>query len=337
MIVIDGSRGEGGGQIFRSSLTLAMCLRKNIKIINIRAGRKKPGLLRQHLACLKAAEKICSAKVVGDQLGCQEVVFSPGNIRAGEYVFAVGSAGSTTLIFQTILSALAMADHESHITFKGGTHNGMAPSYDFIAQCFIPTVRAIGYQIESNIERYGFYPSGGGRWNAIIKPHRTSKALYLLERSKICDMEAVVTQAKIPEHIAERELKHIESKLNINKLKYNIVDSHGSGNILSLRLSMNDITEVFEQVGEIRVSAERVASKVVDKVREYLSSSAPVGEYLADQLIIPMLLNKGGSFRTFNKSLHLSTNIDIVNQIAGELVKLTHTCETQWQVSIHSI
>ena len=136
MIIIDGSKGEGGGQIFRSSLTLAMCLGKSVRIENIRAGRKKPGLLRQHLTCLKAAQAICAADVSGADLGSQEVIFIPGALKPGEYHFAVGSAGSTTLVFQTIFPALAMLDESSELLFEGGTHNGMAPSYDFIRECF---------------------------------------------------------------------------------------------------------------------------------------------------------------------------------------------------------
>jgi RNA 3'-terminal phosphate cyclase (ATP) len=138
MKTIDGSQGEGGGQIFRTSLTLSMCLGIPIKIINIRAGRNKPGLLRQHLCCLRAAEEICQATVEGAAFGSTSVTFTPGAIGAGNYRFSIGSAGSTTLVFQTILPALLLAEASSTVTLEGGTHSGMAPSFDFIEQSFVP-------------------------------------------------------------------------------------------------------------------------------------------------------------------------------------------------------
>ncbi len=307
-------------------------------IENIRAGRKKPGLLRQHLACLKAASEICDAKVTGDHLGSQKVTFAPGKVKAGEYTFAVGSAGSTTLIFQTVFPALAMQNEISEITLEGGTHNGMAPSFDFIQQCFIPTINPIGYTIGCSIERYGFYPSGGGKWRARIYPRDDSQPLDLVERGKTIKQEAQVTQAKIPHHVAERELAYLNEKYSFKQenLTTKIVQSVGPGNIVSIRFTMDELAEVFESVGERNVSAERVAGRAMAQLRHYLSTDAPVGEYLADQLLVPMVLGNGGRFRTCEFSEHLSTNISVVEQLTQAAIEVDKKGESDWVIQVRS-
>ena len=160
MISIDGSQGEGGGQIFRSSLTLAMCLGQPVRVINIRAGRNKPGLLRQHLTCLGAAQMICSAEVQGGALGSTEVTFQPGVLQGGNYHFAVGSAGSSSLVLQTILLPLLYAAEPSVIKLEGGTHNGFAPSYDFIASCFFTRYGEDGFSGVSDAGALWILPCG---------------------------------------------------------------------------------------------------------------------------------------------------------------------------------
>ena len=196
VVVIDGSQGEGGGQIFRTSLSLAMCLGKPVRIENIRAGRNKPGLLRQHLVCLRAAQEICNAKVTGAELGSSCVTFVPAAIKAGEYRFAIGSAGSTTLVFQTVLLPLLMADDVSQLHLEGGTHNGMAPSVDFIVQCFLPVILKMGCQVEAKLERYGFYPAGGGAWRVRIYPALDIRSLTLTVSGEEISRSAVATSAR---------------------------------------------------------------------------------------------------------------------------------------------
>lgn len=336
MIMIDGSQGEGGGQIFRTSLTLAMCLGKAVCIDNIRAGRKKPGLLRQHLTCLKAAKTICGATVTGEVLGSQKVTFIPGKIKAGEYVFSVGSAGSTTLIFQTIFPALALQNEISDLVLEGGTHNGMAPSFDFIKACFIPAVNRMGYKVECDIERYGFYPSGGGRWRARIYPNQGLSSLQLMERGEVRKEEVVVTQANIPERVADSILAYIKEKAFIKdeNLKKKMVQSVGPGNILSVRLAMDHVTEVFESIGERGLRAETVVNRAVEQFRKYLCATAPVGEYLADQLVVPMILGGGGRFRACEYSEHLNTNISVVKQLTGVNIDVKKENQNDWTIQV---
>lgn len=336
MLVIDGSQGEGGGQIFRSSLTLSMCLQKPVRIKNIRAGRSKPGLLRQHLACLRASQAICAAEVSGDELGSTEVVFKPGEVKSGEYRFAIGSAGSTSLVFQTILLPLLLADGVSEVCLEGGTHNHHAPSFDFIEKSFLPLMEKMGYRAEAELERFGFYPAGGGQWRARIQPVRELEALELTDRGAILKNEAVATSSQIPGHIAERELRQIRKKCHWpeENLHQREVNSAGPGNIVSLRVASEHTTEVIEVVGEKRLSSERVAGRAVKALNRYLEANVPVGEHLADQIVLPMVLGKGGRFRTQEPSLHLMTNIEVIRQLTGAQVKVQKESDHAWTISV---
>ncbi|VUD67438.1 RNA 3'-terminal phosphate cyclase [Thalassocella blandensis] len=326
MIIIDGATGEGGGQIFRTALTLSMALGKPVRILNIRAGRKKPGLLRQHLACLKAARAISSAEVTGDVIGSQDVTFVPGKVKAGSFHFSVGSAGSTTLIFQTIFPVLALQDEVSEVTLEGGTHNGMAPSFDFLHACFLPAVEKLGFTFASQIESYGFYPAGGGRWTTRIYPRKQARPLLLLQRGQLQGCEALVTQAKIPFSVADRELEVLRRALHIDdaNLHRRNVNSVGPGNIVSLQLQYSDHVEVMEAIGERGVRAEQVAKKLVMQVQNYQASEAPVGEFLADQLIVPMALTEGGCFCASPLSSHFNTNVAVVEKFLDVNVEINH-------------
>ena len=180
MIVIDGSAGEGGGQILRSSLALSLVTGKPFRIENIRAGRTKPGLLRQHLTALAAATQIGKAKVEGAVLGSKIVSFTPRGVTPGDYHFAVGTAGSATLVLQTVLPALMLASGPSTLVLEGGTHNPSAPPFDFISKAFLPILNRMGPCIKVELERYGFYPAGGGRFRVSINPAAQLSPIDLL-------------------------------------------------------------------------------------------------------------------------------------------------------------
>lgn len=334
--VIDGSQGEGGGQVFRTSLTLAMCLGKSVRIDNIRAGRTRSGLLRQHLICLKAAQEVCGATVTGAELGSSSVTFVPGVVKAGEYRFAIGSAGSTTLVFQTVMLPLLMADGESELLIEGGTHNGMAPSYDFIAESFLPLMKQMGCKVEPELLRYGFYPAGGGAWRARLFPLGSIGRLELLECGELHSQAAVATSSRIPERVVKRELSYVHKNCMwpADSLHERLVESAGPGNIVSLRVDMGNVCEVFESVGEKKVSAERVAGRAVRDLKRYLEAGVPVGEHLADQLVLPMALGEGGCFRTLKPSQHFLTNIDVIKQLTDVDISLTEIGEDQWEVIV---
>ena len=336
MKIIDGSQGEGGGQIFRTSLTLAMCLREPVRIVNIRAGRKKPGLLRQHLACLKAAKEISCAEVEGDYIGSQEVTFKPGNIQGGNYTFYVGTAGSTTLIFQTVFLPLLTASEGSTLTLMGGTHNGMAPSYEFLTQSFLPVMRSMGCDIKSHLEFYGFYPAGGGKWQVVINPNKKLKHLVLEYEGKNRSLAAVAISSNIPRNIAERELNQVSLTFKLNKEDIEIrhVNSVGPGNMVSLQLSGERIVNVFDAYGQKNVSAEKVANKAIRMLQLFERAEVAVDEHLADQLLLPLVCGDGGEFTTSEPSQHLLTNISVIEAFIGKKIHLMKISDKVWQVEI---
>lgn len=324
VIRIDGAQGEGGGQILRSALSLSMCLNQPVSIENIRSGRNKPGLLRQHLTCVKAAQAITQADVEGDQLGSQCVLFKPGKIQAGGYRFSIGTAGSTALVFQTVLPALLLADDISHVSFDGGTHNKMAPSFDFLFESFVPVLKTMGMHIEGQLERYGFYPHGGGQWQTKIQPLKNIEPLNLLSRGVLEKRKAVACSARIPKHVIERELETIQKHCDWpeNELHREFVNAYGPGNILSLRIKSRFVTEVIEEVGEFGLPAERVARKAIKTLKRYMDAEVPVGDKLCDQLLIPMVIGEGGCFKTLKPSQHTLTNIDVIRQMTGHKVEI---------------
>src|SRR5262249_963531 len=217
MISIDGSFGEGGGQILRTALGLSLFTGQPFRIEKIRAGRRSPGLLRQHLTAVQASAKIGQAEVIGASIGSTQLTFAPGRVAHGAYHFAVGTAGSATLVLQTILPALLISNdqgQQTHLTLEGGTHNPFAPPFDFLAKACLALVERRGARIEARIERYGFYPAGGGRFEITITPVKSLEPIELNERGKILDRRATALVAHLPRSIAERELGVVHKKLS---------------------------------------------------------------------------------------------------------------------------
>jgi RNA 3'-terminal phosphate cyclase (ATP) len=320
-IRIDGSFGEGGGQILRTSLSLSLVTGQPFRIDNIRAGRAKPGLLRQHLTAVLAAAEVGNAKVDGAVLGSASVQFTPGLVRPGEYSFAVGTAGSATLVFQTVLPALMLASGPSKITLEGGTHNHAAPPYHFLAQTFLPLVERMGPKVALQFERYGFYPAGGGRFRAEVQPV-TSTALqpiHIGARGEITSRRLIAVVSSLPYHIAQRELETAADLLNWDATVPRIADTNrsspGPGNVVMIEIgSASGVKEIFTAFGKQGVTAERVAEEAVHEVREYLVSAAAAAEHLADQLLLPMALAGGGSFTATKLNMHARTNMDVISR-----------------------
>jgi RNA 3'-terminal phosphate cyclase (ATP) len=311
---IDGSRGEGGGQILRTSLSLSMITGRPIRIENIRARRSKPGLMRQHLTAVQAAARLSNARVEGDAVGSKEISFTPAAVVPGEYDFAIGTAGSTTLILQTLLPALILAPGPTRLTFEGGTHNPLAPPFEFLDRVFLPLLRRMGATVEARLERAGFYPAGGGRLAVEVTPAGGLRRLDLLERGEIRHRQGTVLLANLPGHIAEREVKKLRQLTSWDEACFEIhkVDSAGPGNAVLLELGSESVTEVFSAIGQAGVSAEAVAELAVHEMRSYLVAGVPVGEHLADQLLLPMALAGAGSYRTLPLSLHARTQIELI-------------------------
>ncbi|MEN9867958.1 MAG: 3-phosphate cyclase [Pseudomonadota bacterium] len=337
MIALDGASGEGGGQILRSALALSIITGKPFCIENIRGNRPKPGLMRQHLVAVQAASKICNAKTSELKLGASSLLFEPGQVVGGEYEFDIGSAGSCTLVLQTILPALLFADTASQISIKGGTHNPMAPPLHFLQRAWLPQLAKMGVQMELGLERFGFFPAGGGKVVAQIQPCRQLLALHLDGPGARVDAFAESYVAGVPGTVALRELDFIRRGMNWADDKLHprtLPDSQGPGNVLILTLQQEQVTEVFCALGEKSLSSEAVANQAMQQLRRYLKSGAAVGEYLADQLMLPMALAGAGSFTVGHVSPHARTNAEVIAQflpvaIRFEAFDKLHRCVIQ--------
>ncbi len=337
MITIDGSEGEGGGQILRTSLALSLVTRRPVRMTNIRAGRAKPGLLRQHLTAVEAAGAIGAAEVSGAVLGSKELEFHPGAVTPGEYRFAVGTAGSATLVLQTVLPPLLTASGVSTLTLEGGTHNPMAPPFDFLARSFAPLIRRMGAGLELELTRPGFFPAGGGQFLARIEPTKCLGQLDLLERGTMLQQRAWAVLSKLPDEIGRRELEVVRAVLGWG-VEHGTIETVarpvGPGNVVLLELEAEHVTAVFSGFGERGRSAEDVARGAAEQARAWLDSGVPVDEHLADQLLLPMALAGGGSFRTGKPSLHSVTNAAVIEQFLPVQVRFEPGVEGVWRVQI---
>jgi len=317
MIHLDGSFGEGGGQILRTALGLSLVTGKSFSIEKIRAGRERPGLLRQHLAAVLAAAEIGAAEVDGAYAGSIQLSFKPSGIKPGKYHFAVGTAGSGTLVLQTILPALMTASAPSHVTIEGGTHNQAAPPFDFLEKTFLPQIERMGPKIQVRLERYGFYPAGGGRFEVEIEPCGMLLPFELAERGHTSKPKVNAIVANLARKIAQREVDAVAVLLNCGMEQLRITEtknSPGPGNVIMIEVASAALVEVFTSFGRMGVSAEKVAADVAAQVSAYLASDAAVCEHLADQLLLPMAMAGGGAFTTAEISSHARTNMDVIGR-----------------------
>ena len=323
MIEIDGSAGEGGGQILRTSLALSMCTGQPFALNKIRAGRAKPGLMRQHLTCVNAAAEICSAEVEGAELNSQSLTFKPGQVRAGDYTFNVGTAGSCTLVLQTVWPALLLANAPSQLKLGGGTHNPMSPPFHFLERSYAPLLRKLGAEVELKLHRLGFYPAVGGEIEVKISPAGDGlRAFDLNERGAKLEGYAECFAPALPRSVARRELEQLGAGLGWSEDQLREAASRqneGPGNALLATLAYENVCEVFTGFGEKGVSAEQVARDVVREVRAYQVSDAALGPQLADQWALPLALalwRRGGeaSYTCTELTLHATTNFDIIER-----------------------
>ncbi|MBN1911911.1 MAG: RNA 3'-terminal phosphate cyclase [Pirellulales bacterium] len=331
MIEIDGSFGEGGGQIVRSSLALSLVTGRPFTIENLRARRDKPGLKRQHLTAVRATAEVGQAEVDGDEIGSRRLTFLPGEVTPGDYHFSIGTAGSTTLVLQTVLPALLTARAESKLTLEGGTHNMFAPPYDFLAKSYLPLVGRMGPRIEATLHRPGFFPAGGGCFTVTVSPTESLGRLELTAHTKKVSPRVRALVANLPEHIAQRECDTIAKKMNWDKSCFaveHVSNSRGPGNVLLIELESDEVTEVVTGFGRRGVKAEHVAQQALAEAKAYLKAGVPVGEHLADQIMLPMAIGAwqgsgGGVFRTLGLSMHSKTHLEVIRRFLGVQATVT--------------
>jgi RNA 3'-terminal phosphate cyclase (ATP) len=338
VIEIDGAFGEGGGQILRSALSLSLVTQQPFRITNIRANRQKPGLLKQHLTAVYAALEISKAKVEGAELGSMALEFWPGTVQPGSYHFNIGSAGSCSLVFQTVFPALMMISGQSRLMLEGGTHNPLAPSYDYLQQVFVPILRKMGVTVKLELIRYGFYPAGGGQFTAVIDPVHTLNPIELIHRGNLLEQHARCVSANISPAIAHKEAEIIARQLGWpqNDCLAHHVPSPGPGNVVMVALRYEALTEMFTAFGKKGLPLKQVAKAAADFTSEYLRQDMPVGEYLADQLIIPMALAGKGRFFTITTSLHTQTNIQVIQKFFDIDISIRQLAANQFEVKIDS-
>lgn len=315
MIELDGSTGEGGGQILRTSLTLSMITGQAFRIRNIRANRQPAGLRRQHLSAVRAAAIVCGANATDAEVGSTMLEFTPGPVSGGVYDFDIGTAGSTNLVLQTLIPALLFAEHPSTVTVTGGTHNPKAPPTEFLQRAYCRVLAAMGADIEIDIDRYGFYPAGGGSISANVWPCKQLRRIDLLDTGGLRETHAQVILARLPQQVAQRQYATVRNLLDWDEGKMREVlspESASPGNAVLLTIESETVTEVFSAIGDRGVRAEAVARAAALEARRYLASGAAAGEHLGDQLMLPFALAGGGAYTLDHVSQHAITNAEVI-------------------------
>ncbi len=312
-IQLDGS--DGGGQMLRTALSLSMVTGQPFRMVNIRGKRRKPGLMRQHLTCVNAACHISNGTADGAEIGSTEIVFRGGKPRGGNYQFAIGTAGSTGLLFQTLLPALLNADGPSTLRLEGGTHNPLAPPFEFLDRIFLPALSRMGADVSISLIETGFAPVGGGVIECIIQPCSKLVPLDLQERGALKSLELRVPTLNLSISIAERILKAATNELACDDAQ---IDNRGSGpgrGVCCLyQASFENGGDLSSTFGETNVTAERVGKQAAKSLHDFIKSGAAVGRHLADQLLLPMALAGGGSFTTMVPDNHFTTNIGVIEK-----------------------
>jgi len=324
MLLIDGSEGEGGGQVLRTALGLSLVTGTAFRIERIRGRRAKPGLLRQHLTCVQAAATLGRAEVEGDTLGASELVFRPRALAHGDFAFAIGGAGSTTLVLQALLPALLQADGPTTLAIEGGTHNSLAPPFDFLERALVPRLTALGAKIAVTLAMPGFEPVGGGRLEVTVTP-APLRGLELTSRGARLRREARALVSAVPREVARRELAVVKAELGFDDAELVTTERTAPcpGNALALTFAHEHVTEVFVGLGARGVSAEQVARRACGEARRWLRTDAPVGPHLADQLIVPLALAGGGVFRTVVPTEHTRTQLALVPRFLDVRIDVT--------------
>jgi RNA 3'-terminal phosphate cyclase (ATP) len=325
MITIDGSEGEGGGQVLRNACALSLVTGEPFVIENVRGGREKPGLMRQHMTALEAACTIGGAECEGLAIGSSRIAFRPGTVTAGDYTFAVGTAGSTSLVLQTVLLPLALAHGSSRLVLEGGTHAAMAPPFEFLTRTFLPIIERMGPKVSARLVRHGFYPRGGGRIEIEIEP-APLRRIDCLERGAPLGHGGTALFTSIPGEIAARLVKAArkdlpewgEDAIVIRELPAD----QGPGIALILEAAFEHVTEVMTGFGKLGLPAERLGHTTARRMAGYLASKAFAGPYLQDQLLLPFALAGGGSFTSVKISEHTRTAAQVIERFTGRTVRL---------------
>jgi RNA 3'-terminal phosphate cyclase (ATP) len=347
---IDGSLGEGGGQILRTSLTLSMLTGRPFRIVNIRANRPQPGLRPQHLQAARASAEICGAKIEGDVAGSVSLFFSPGKVRPGVYRFDIGTAGSTSLVLQTVFHPLALAEAASSVTITGGTHVPWSPAFHYLKLQWLPFMQRMGFNAFLNLKSAGFYPRGGGEISCEILPAEGPlKPLSLTDRGRLTGVRIISSVGNLPMHIAERQRDRAEKRMTEIAGKYACGDtpprvspeivplpSSGMGTMLMVLAEFERSSACFTSLGRQGKPAERVADEACGEFEAFMAGQGAVDEHFADQLVVPCALCPGKSvFTAPSATSHLTTNAETARLFGIEAGMSTAGDSAACRVGVH--
>ena len=319
IVLIDGASGEGGGQIVRTSISLAMITGRSLKLFNIRGNRKKPGLRPQHLTAVQACASVCGARVLGAELGAQELLFTPGKVRPGDYRFSIGTAGAATLVLQTALPPLSKAEEESSVRVSGGTHVPWSPPYHYLKEVFLPTIELLGCKIEASLTSWGWYPKGGGELQAVIKRPGPSVPSPLDQRFELARVTGISASSRLPKHVRVRQKQRLQTRLHKVGIEAEItlmdVPAPNPGSFVFLCARGSESVAGFSSLGARGKPAERVADGAVDDLLQFLDSGAALDPHLADQIMVYLSMLPGRhTFTTSSITQHLLTNGWVIEQ-----------------------
>ena len=329
MIEIDGSMGEGGGQVLRSALSLSLLTGLAFTLTRVRANRDKPGLRPQHLAAVQAAGQISSAEIEGDRVGSQQIRFSPGRVNPGTYHFDIGTAGATALVLQTLLLPLALASGASRLSISGGTHVPWSPCFHYLDWHWRPLLSRIGIHFNLALPMAGFYPQGGGELLAHIPGGARPTGLSLTTRGVLQRIRGISAVANLPVEIAERQhaqaIKRLHKLLPTTELEVSVqsLPAHSQGTLLLLLAEFEHSQACFFGLGARHKRAEQVADEAVNDFTQFLDTDGAIDAWLADQLLLPLAVASGSSvIRTSNVTQHLLTNAEVIQQFLPVTIRV---------------
>ncbi|MFN3134794.1 MAG: RNA 3'-terminal phosphate cyclase [Candidatus Kryptonium sp.] len=337
LIQIDGSQGEGGGQMLRTSLALSVLLLKPFEMINIRANRPNPGLQAQHLKAVEASAIISNAVVEGAVIKSNWIKFFPRELRYGNFRFDIGTAGSTSLVLQTLYLPLSFANGSSNLTITGGTHVSWSPTFDYIKNCWLYFMKRIGLKIDVQLKRAGFYPHGGGEIKALINPADEIEPLNLVDRGKLIKIQIYSVHTNLTDEVAKRQARAAEKILkNYGEVEVIIgeLSSHSKNTTIAITGIFENSVCCYTNLGEKGKRAEVVAEEASEKFLKFLSTNSAVDEYMADQILPLISLAPGTSeFTTPRLTNHLKTNMDVIKKFVDVEFEITEL-ENSYKIKV---